>query len=266
MNFPSVIYYQELPASTWNNLGVLEKAHGRVKPAEDAYRESLSVYERLAKTHPDVLDFVYSVGSAYHNLGQLMAGAGRPKDAVEWFVRACVPLQSVLKKDTQHADARRTLINVFSDHARALAALGRHAEAITEWDRAIGMAPEKHRLYPRVGRADALAHSGDHRKASAEAEALTTDPSATGAVLYELACIFALCHTAVSKDEGVPTSDPPARQEKYAARAVQLLARSHDKGFLRRPAEVEHMRKDSDLKPLWKRDDYRKLVAEIEAK
>src|SRR5262249_41978256 len=100
--------------------------------------------------------------------------------------------------------------------------------------------------------------------ASAEADALSGGLSVSARGLYDLACVFALCSTAAAKDANAPSADRAALEENYAARAVALLSRAHEKGYLRQRAEVEWMRKDTDLDPLRARADYRKLLAEVE--
>jgi hypothetical protein len=50
--------------------------------------------------------------------------------------------------------------------------------------------------------------------------------------------------------------------QSYAGRALKLLRQSVAKGF----KDAAHMRQDPDLKPLQAREEFNKLLAELEAK
>jgi hypothetical protein len=73
-------------------------------------------------------------------------------------------------------------------------------------------------------------------------------------VLYDAACIFSLASATVKEDVKL--------QERYAARAMELLRQAVQKGF----QDVAHMKKDTDLDPLREREDFQKLIRELEAK
>jgi hypothetical protein len=70
--------------------------------------------------------------------------------------------------------------------------------------------------------------------------------------LYGAACGYALC---------VPLADRPEAGERYAARAVELLRQAVAKGF----GDQALMKKDADLDALRPRDDFRKVLADVEA-
>jgi hypothetical protein len=50
----------------------------------------------------------------------------------------------------------------------------------------------------------------------------------------------------------------------YAARAVELWTRPRDDGCFKETATVEYLEKESDLDALRSRDDFKKLVADLE--
>jgi hypothetical protein len=51
---------------------------------------------------------------------------------------------------------------------------------------------------------------------------------------------------------------------RYAVRAVKLLRQAQKAGYFKAKANVEHMGKDKDLDPLRQREDFRKLVADLQ--
>jgi hypothetical protein len=73
--------------------------------------------------------------------------------------------------------------------------------------------------------------------------------SDSGLMVYGCACAYALAH-ARTKDD------------KYAARAVELLRQAVAKGY----RDVADMKKRPDFDSLRARDDFRQLLAELETK
>jgi hypothetical protein len=71
-------------------------------------------------------------------------------------------------------------------------------------------------------------------------------------MLYDLACVCALASAAVKDDA--------KRREQYADRAVALLRQAVAAGW----KDAAHMKKDQDLAPLRDREDFQKLLAELE--
>ncbi|HKI36902.1 MAG TPA: protein kinase [Gemmataceae bacterium] len=104
-------------------------------------------------------------------------------------------------------------------------------------------------VYLRLG--DSKAALDSYQKALEIRERLannTKDPID----LYDTACATALC---------VPLADKPETKEKYAARAVALLRQAIAKGY----KDAAHVKTDSDLDALRPRDDFKKLLADLEA-
>jgi hypothetical protein len=134
--------------------------------------------------------------------------------------------------------------------------LKRHDEALPHWDRAIKLAPVVARSRVQIERAAGRAKAGRVAAAVAEAKALTRDRAARGEILYNAACIYGLAAAAAKE------ANP---REAYAGQALALLRRAQAAGFFQGRAQVEHMKKDPDLEPLRRREDFKKFVAECEA-
>jgi hypothetical protein len=90
----------------------------------------------------------------------------------------------------------------------------------------------------------------------ADAEALTKDARAPSARCCEAACVFSLA-SAAAKDAG--------QREAHAGQALALFRRAQAAGFFKDRAKIERLKRDSDLAPLRSRQDFRELVAELEA-
>jgi hypothetical protein len=140
------------------------------------------------------------------------------------------------------------------DRALALGELKRPAEALTDWDRAVELSTPTERPRMQVARARCRARVGNVTAAVAEAAALAEEPKASGSLLYNVACVYALA--AAQEDR---------QREVYAGQALALLRRARAAGFFKDPAKVAHLKQDTDLAPLRPREDFQKFVAELEA-
>jgi hypothetical protein len=90
-------------------------------------------------------------------------------------------------------------------------------------------------------------------EAVAEVAELAKSPNWDAGGWYNFACVYAVA----SRTGGM---NPPALQ--YADRAVELLQKAVKAGY----KDTAHMKKDPDLDPLRDREDFKKLLAELEAK
>ena len=61
-----------------------------------------------------------------------------------------------------------------------------------------------------------------------------------------------------------PSAKGPAQREKYAQRAVEMLHRAIAKGFVKDFKDYQAMNGDDDLTALRDRDDFKKLLADLE--
>ena len=108
----------------------------------------------------------------------------------------------------------------------------------------------------QLGRAQALARAGKVAEAVADAEALTKDAATPNARCCQAAEVFSLA-SAAAKEAG--------QREAYAGQVLALFRRAQAAGFFKDRAKIERLKRDSDLKPLRQREDFRKFVEELEA-
>jgi hypothetical protein len=74
---------------------------------------------------------------------------------------------------------------------------------------------------------------------------------------YDAACVYAIA----SADSGLL----PNRSEGLAHRAVTLLEEARVAGYFNDPKKVAHAKTDEDLEPIRGRDEFKKLMATLEA-
>src|SRR5262249_47420668 len=108
-------------------------------------------------------------------------------------------------------------------------------------------------------RALTLAHLGRHADAAAAAEPLLA-PKAPARFVYGVACVFALCAAAAARDDKLEPAEGERAAEADAARAGAPLGQAVQAGY----RDVNQLKKDPDLDPLRRREDFQKLLAELE--
>ena len=82
------------------------------------------------------------------------------------------------------------------------------------------------------------------------------------AYAYNAACFLSLCVPIVAKHDGLDATQREEAAQFYGDAAMKLLRDAVSKGY----KDVAHMKKDTDLDPLRPRDDFQKLIAELEGK
>jgi serine/threonine protein kinase/tetratricopeptide (TPR) repeat protein len=261
-DFPTVPLYRRELALSYNNLAILLAKLEQRPAAEKAYRQALDLFEKLAADFPSVAGYRRELAAGYLNFGILVRNQGQAEASLAWLAKAIALFEPLLQQEPRLVTERIGLRSAHQERAKALDKLGRHADAVKDWDRALSINPEpQYEPYFRRNRARSLAHAGEHTKAVAEANALAEANDVTSSPLYDLACVCAIAAAKV-KDPKTPAADATRFAEQYAARAVELLRQALAKGY----KDAAHLKMDEALDALRHREDFKKLVAELEAK
>jgi serine/threonine protein kinase/tetratricopeptide (TPR) repeat protein len=253
--FPAVPDYRGNLARAQDNLGHVLNRLQKHEEAEAAYGKALALREDLIKQHPGYAAYALELGIALINRGARDADAGRFAAALRPFTRAVEVLEPLAAPARGIARAGLQLRSAHGARADVLLRLGRHTEAVKDYDRALALDDGKERAYFRMQRALALAHLKGHVRAAAEAEAVAATPALPAYLLHDAAAVHALCSLAAREDAQLA--------ERYAVRAVSLLRQAFKKNF---GAIAEEVRKDPKLNLLRSREDFRQLWKEWEGK
>jgi serine/threonine protein kinase/tetratricopeptide (TPR) repeat protein len=248
-------YHQEL-ARSYDNLGVVLAELRKPEEAETAFREAQSRQAKLADDSPKVAEYRLELATTRFHLGNLFRLQRRHDQALPWYDQALVLLQPLHRQQPDDAATREALFRTHWGRAQVLDALKGPAAALADWDRAVELAPPADRLGVQLLRARAWARAGKVAEAVADAEALTKDAATPSARCCDAACVFSLA-SAAAQDAG--------QREAYAGQALALFRRAQAAGFFKDRAKIERLKRDSDLKPLRQREDFRKFIAELEA-
>jgi tetratricopeptide (TPR) repeat protein/tRNA A-37 threonylcarbamoyl transferase component Bud32 len=253
--FPGVPNYRRDLAGAYYNLGKALARAGQEKEADSALDKGLALRMQLAKEHPADLNSALEAANSLLQRALRDADTGRFEEALEPLNRLIPMLEPLVGSTQRGSEAGEMLRNASGARADVLLHLGRYADARTEYDRALKLDDGSNRTYFGVQRALALAYLKEHAKATAEVEAIIGDPKLPASDVQDAAAVYAVASAAVTNDAKL--------SERYAVRAIALLRRAFEKNYM---AIAEDVRKDKNLAAVRSRDDFRKLVAEWEAK
>jgi hypothetical protein len=252
-------------------VGRIREKLGQHAEAEAAFRRAAELYARLAAEFPATPQYREGLAMSHNSL--LLSDTGRAKEAEAAYTDAR-DLQKALAADfpqvpDYHNDLAGSLVN------RARLANGRRdfgaarrelAEALPHHHAALQASPRNptYRRFYRNHLGTLIAScAGLQDQASAVRAAQTLrdlgwDPAGNA---YDAACALALCIPLVEKD---PHADAGRRHQQarfYGDQALAMLRTAVAKGY----KDAANLKKDTDLDPLRGRDDFRTLLAEVEA-
>jgi serine/threonine protein kinase/predicted Zn-dependent protease len=251
--FSSVPQYRKELATSFNNLGTVLTSLNRLDEGRTAYEKAIHLYERLAADSPGGTPYVVELAGTYSNMGRLIGDQGQLEQSLPWLTKAVEILEDALRRDERVTKVRESLCIASWTRAMTLAGLDRHAQALADWDRALEMDDGRYGGQLRLRRASNLLNLKDHVRATADAAGVAESPAATAEDLYNVACVYALAARLA------PGEDP--RSSTYAENAMESLRQAMARGY----RDLAHLQKDPDLEGLRSREDFKRVVKDLEA-
>jgi serine/threonine-protein kinase len=272
-DFPGVPRYRQELARSHNNLGLLLAATGRPREAESPYRAALALQKALAAEYPAVPQYRLELARTHGNLGALLKDMGRLKEA-EASLREALDLYKPLAADFPGVPGYKAeLANILE----GLAELARGRKDYPAARRLLGDAePYLHKaleanprdpFYRGVLRecrrelAATLLDLGEHAGAAAAAADLARVAYEPAGDAYKASAFLSRCVPLAEKDTKLPEAKRKELAKSYGDRALEALRQAVAKGY----KDAAQMKKDPALDPLRGRDDFQKLLAEVEA-
>jgi serine/threonine protein kinase len=273
-DFPSRPDLRQELANGHNSRGSLLGGMGRLKEAEEDFDQALSIQKQLVADFPTRPEFRQQLASSHVNRGTLLRATGRLQEAEKDYDQALtiytqlaadfpnqpdlrgelagtyVHLATLQQKQGNWAAAKRLLLEGRPHHLAALKANSRH--------------PSYRQFYRRHLAVLTSAYAGllEREDAVRTAETFRDLGWDAPADAYDAACYLSLCVPIVAKHDKLDATQREEAAQFYGDTAMKLLRDAVSKGF----KDVAHMKKDTDLDPLRQRDDFQKLVAELEGK
>jgi tetratricopeptide (TPR) repeat protein len=256
------------------NHGEILSGTGRPKEAERNYEQALMLFKQLAADFPSRPEFRHELGQSLNSRGSLLATTGRRKEAEKDFDQAlglyqklaadfpnqpdlrnhlactCVNLARFHKEQGDWAVAKRLLLESRPHHLAALKANPRHPEYRQFYRNHLGVLTEVHA---------GLLEREDAVRTAETCRDLGWDAAADA---YDAARFLSLCIPIVAKHVKLDEKQRKEAAQFYGDAAMKLLREAVSKGY----KDLAQMKKDADLAPLRQREDFQKLVAEVESK
>jgi serine/threonine protein kinase len=272
-DFPAVPYYHKFLGNSLNTWALVLVQCGQKEQAETAFRDSLAIRKQLAIDFPAVAEYQQDLASAYHNLAKMMKTTGRLQEA-EAAYRDALGVRKRLAADSpQVADYQNELAKamtnlgwLLADREEFVMARQLLEHALAHYNRALKMRPE-HRPYrlsyheTLLSLGSLLLHLRDHGAAAAVAERLAQAGFEPATDAYYGASLLARCVSLAEQDDMLTQDKRNEITQAYGARAMKFLKRAVRDGF----RDSERIQKDRDLASLRTRDDFQKLLADLEA-
>jgi tetratricopeptide (TPR) repeat protein len=218
--------YRHELARSHNNLGILLKDLGKRDEAEREYHAALKEQKRLAAEHPSAPDFQNELAATLGNMAILRNAVNDWDAARELLEQARPHHEAALKANAQHVTYRLFYRNNLKTLSTSLLGLGDHAAA----------ADTARKLAELV-----FEPIGDH---------------------YDAACFLSRSVPLAEKDPKLSEARRKELVKSYADQAMNLLRQAVAKGY----KDAAHMKKDTDLDPICNREDFKRLIGELESK
>jgi tetratricopeptide (TPR) repeat protein len=273
-DFPSRPELRQHLATTHLGRGVLRKATGRPQEAQKDYEQAVSIYKQLATDFPSRPELRQHLATSHNNLGNLLRDLGRLKEAEQDYEQALGIYKQLAANFPNQPDLRNefaaTCVNLALHHVRQGngAAAKRLLREARPHHLAALKANPRHPAYRQFYRNHlyvlTAAHAGllEQQDAVRTAETCRNLGWSAAADAYTAASGLSLCVGVVAKLDKLDAMRRKAAAQFYSDAAMKLLREAVSKGF----KGVMLMKKDTNLDPLRQREDFQKLVAELEGK
>jgi serine/threonine protein kinase len=258
---PEVAPYRMVLAKSYNDFGILYRHACRPEDAERLYRQARTLQEQLYAEYPGDSDLANDFAATLMNLGIVLTVLGRPQEALDpCYLKAEEVLAGVLRREPEQRDAVRFRGDLHSDRAESLDVLGRHDDALHEWNTGIAVCKGNDNDMV-VGRAVCLAHKGKCAEARATLDKLLANQALTHYSFFESARVYALCSLEAAQDPHLTADERARSANEHAARAIDLLAKAFAQSYPSRQIHRARLSVEKDFAALRARPEFRQLLA-----
>jgi serine/threonine protein kinase len=276
-DFPKRPEFRQELAGSYDNLGgllYLTRRKDRLKEAVTACTEALAIYKQLAADFPTRPEFRQDLALCHNNLAGLLAATGRLKEAEAAYIDALAIYKRLAADFPNQPDLQSSLacsignLAILCSERRDFKAAKAYLEEALPHHRAALRANSRNPLYRQHFRNDmrvlVAANAGLHDQAGALQAArklrdLGWDPPSDA---HYAAHALADCIPIVEQEQHLDGAKRQAAVRFYGDEAMKMLRDAVSKGW--KEAEL-FLTRDPALAPLRQRDDFKKLLAEVQA-
>jgi tetratricopeptide (TPR) repeat protein len=273
-DYPTRPEFRQDLANTHSNRGNLLRDMDRPTQAEQDYDQALSIRKQLAAEFPSRPELRQDLAKSHNSRGILLLNTGRLKEAEKDYDQALGIYKQLAASFPNLADLRNdlagTCVNLALLHQRRgdwattkrLLLEGRphHLAALT--------ANPRHPAYRQFYRNQLMLLTAVHAALLEPDDAVRTGVTRrdlgwnSPADAYDAACFLSQCIPIVTRHDKLDDTQRHEAAQFYGDQAMRLVREAVSRGY----KDVSEMKKDTSLYPLRQREDFRKLVAELEGK
>jgi serine/threonine-protein kinase len=274
---PGVPSYRFQLAPTFNQLGLLYvRGLKKLPEGAAALKQAEALCALLVAEFPDEPEYRSELAQTYTNSMFQHSYSGKYDQAAADGERAVPILEQLVRDYPLVADYQFRLAFVLSNIAMSYGINRQPEKELAACSKALSVAEPLVRAHPevpayknrlafiRIERANALARRGDFRQAVSDLDTAENDVS-EGMTYYNSACGYSLSALAVGKDASLALAERERLANRYLDRAMAVLLKAKNTTpVFKTEQAVDLLRTDADLKPLRQRDDFQRLLAQIE--
>ena len=235
----------------------------RLEKSEETCLQALQICQGLVVAHPGRIPYAVDLAQTQLSVARICERLNKSQAALEWYGQAIKRAREILVVEPRHAAAGHYLHGGSLARATLLGALGRHAEALADWDVVVETAPAARRDLMVTERLWSLARAGDHARATKESGSIASRKNAGLGILVQSARIHSFCSDLAHKDGRLSAAEQKRLRQQYLDRALELIKRL-PAGFFGDPENVKMARRDPALEPLRALPEFIKLIGEAE--
>jgi serine/threonine protein kinase len=273
-DFPSRPEYRQELAGSHNNRAILLLRTGRLREAEQDYDQALTVQKQLAADFPSRPEYRQELARSHNTRAFQLRHADRLREAEQDYDQA-LTIQRQLAADFPHqpnirADLACTCSNLallYLQQAKWLGAKKLLLEGRPHLLAALKVNP-RNPTYREFYRTHLSALTASHAALLEQQDAVRTAETCrdlgydAAGDAYDAACGLSLSVRAVANHDQLDAKQRKEAMQFYGDLAMKFLRDAVRKGY----KDMPHLKKDTDLDALRPREDFKKLIAELEGK
>jgi serine/threonine-protein kinase len=231
--------------------------------AETLIRRALPLLERMTAQNPH---YRQELGAGQAMLARLYYERGQQAEAEAMSAQAIQTLEQSIQESPTARGARTYLRMTRQGRAEAFTRMGRHQEALHEWNKAFELSSNAVAKDIRRGRALTLAYLGDHAKAVAAVKADLALKGAKAEDFLLLIRLHAVAARSVAQDTKLSAIEKEKLVTTYQSIAWELLERAQSAGLLREANFLAALRTETDFQELRADPRFARLTAKAPAR
>jgi serine/threonine protein kinase/tetratricopeptide (TPR) repeat protein len=256
----------------YTNLAIILDQPRRRKEAEVAAREAIKLASQLSKDFPFEPSHRKALALSLGVLGRQLLVTGRTQEAEAELGKALTIQRQLSIEYPQEPEVHNHLATIVQNlgnlrfmRKEYLQAKRLLEEGVSHADKAVEANPQnpgyRTNLWVNcVVLAQTNVELGDHAAAAAVAFHLMETPKNSMPNSHDAACFLSRCVPLAAQDKQLTEAKRKELAQTYADRAMAALRQAIKNGF----RDAAHMKQNPDLNALRGREDFKKLMAELE--